>query len=88
MDLFGLSSVVTEHDVKKAGAEECNIERAHLPTHPDEEYFKVDAQFRGMDQRKIFAPAKEVLLRVGFRERAHLMNPMAPGLQDGKISIC
>ena len=29
-----------------------------------------------MDQRKIFALAKEVLSRVGFKERAHLMNPM------------
>ena len=51
----------------------------------DEEYLKVDAQFGGVDQRKIFALAKEVLPRVGFRERAHLMNPMIPGLQGGKI---
>ena len=54
----------------------------------DEEYFKVDAQFGGVDQRRIFALAKEVLPRVGFRERAHLMNSMVPGLQGGKKSIC
>ena len=52
----------------------------------DEEYLKVDAQFGVVDQRKIFALAKEVLPRVGFRERAHLMNWMVPGLQGGKIA--
>lgn len=39
-----------------------------------------------MDQRKIFALAKEVLPRVGFRERAHLMNPMV-GRQDPNSKI-
>ena len=46
----------------------------------------MDAQFGGVDQRKIFALAKEVLPRVGFKERAHLMNPMVPGLQGGPDS--
>ena len=67
---------------------EGDIERAHLPTRLDEEYLKVDAQFGGVDQRKIFALAKEVLPRVGSKERAHLMNSMVPGLQGGKKSIC
>ena len=40
----------------------------------DEQYLDVDAQFGGVDQRKIFALAKEILPKVGFRERAHLMN--------------
>ncbi|KAF2268496.1 tyrosine tRNA ligase [Lojkania enalia] len=94
MDLFRLSSVVTEHDAKKAGAEVVKqVENATLSglIYPlmqalDEEYLKVDAQFGGVDQRKIFALAKEVLPRVGFKERAHLMNPMVPGLQGGKMS--
>ena len=66
---------------------EGDIERAHLPS-LDEEYLKVNAQFGGVDRRKIFVLAKEVLLRVGFKERAHLMNSMVPGLQGGKKSIC
>jgi tyrosyl-tRNA synthetase len=94
MDLFRLSSVVTEHDAKKAGAEVVKqVENATLSglIYPlmqalDEEYLKVDAQFGGVDQRKIFALAKEVLPRVGYKERAHLMNPMVPGLQGGKMS--
>ncbi|KAH7118898.1 tyrosyl-tRNA synthetase [Dendryphion nanum] len=94
MDLFRLSSVVTEHDAKKAGAEVVKqVENATLSglIYPlmqalDEQYLGVDAQFGGVDQRKIFALAKEVLPRVGFKERAHLMNPMVPGLQGGKMS--
>ena len=46
----------------------------------------MDAQFGSVDQRKIFALAKEVLPRVGFRERAHLMNPMV-GRQDPNSKI-
>ncbi|KAF2102195.1 tyrosyl-tRNA synthetase [Rhizodiscina lignyota] len=94
MDLFRLSTVVTEHDAKKAGAEVVKqVENATLSglIYPlmqslDEEYLKVDAQFGGVDQRKIFALAKEVLPRIGYKERAHLMNPMVPGLQGGKMS--
>ena len=93
MDLFRLSSVVTEHDWKKAGAEGVKqVENATLSglIYPlmqslDEECPRVDAQFGGVDQRKIFALAKEVLPRVGFRERAHLMNSMVPGLNSSKI---
>ncbi|TKA65109.1 hypothetical protein B0A49_08704 [Cryomyces minteri] len=88
MDIFRLSSVVTEHDAKKAGAEVVKqVENATLSglIYPlmqalDEEHLGVDAQFGGVDQRKIFALAKEVLPRVGYKERAHLMNPMVPGL--------
>lgn len=49
----------------------------------DEEYLKVDAQFGGLDQRKIFALALETLPKIGYKVRAHLMNPMVPGLGEG-----
>ncbi|KZF22382.1 tyrosyl-tRNA synthetase [Xylona heveae TC161] len=94
MDLFRLSSVVSEHDSKKAGAEVVKqSENAPLSglIYPlmqalDEEHLKVDAQFGGADQRKIFALAAETLSKLGFKERAHLMNPMVPGLAGGKMS--
>ena len=94
MDLFRLSSVVTEHDAKKAGAEVVKqVENATMSglIYPlmqslDEEYLKVDAQFGGVDQRKIFALATEVLPKINYKERAHLMNPMVPGLAGGKMS--
>lgn len=94
MDVFRLSSVVTEHDAKKAGAEVVKqVENATLSglIYPlmqalDEQHLGVDAQFGGVDQRKIFALAQETLPKVGYKERAHLMNPMVPGLAGGKMS--
>ena len=52
----------------------------------DEEYLGVDAQFGGVDQRKIFVFAAEVLPKIGYKKRAHLMTPMVPGLTGGKMS--
>ena len=94
MDLFRLSSVVTEHDSKKAGAEVVKqVENATLSglIYPlmqalDEEHLGVDAQFGGVDQRKIFTLAGEQLPKINYKERAHLMNPMVPGLAGGKMS--
>lgn len=94
MDLFRLSSVVTEHDAKKAGAEVVKQVASPLLSgllYPlmqalDEEHLDVDAQFGGVDQRKIFTLALEQLPKVGYKERAHLMNPMVPGLAGGKMS--
>lgn len=42
----------------------------------DEEYLKVDAQFGGIDQRKIFTFAEKYLPQLGYSKRIHLMNPM------------
>jgi hypothetical protein len=145
--VYRLSSIVTEHDARKAGAEvvkqvrififklkflnfyfyviicrpsdstvseDAGIEPktvatlaltarcariTHVPTkytvqvsHPllsgllypglqalDEEYLGVDAQFGGVDQRKIFTYAEKYLPSLGYAKRAHLMNPMVPG---------
>lgn len=94
MDIFRLSSAVTEHDAKKAGAEVVKqVDNAPLSglIYPlmqalDEHHLDVDAQFGGADQRKIFALANDTLPRIGYKERAHLMNPMVPGLAGGKMS--
>ncbi|KAM0803913.1 tyrosyl-tRNA synthetase [Usnea florida] len=94
MDLYKLSSVVTEHDAKKAGAEVVKqMDNAPLSglLYPlmqalDEQYLDVDAQFGGVDQRKIFTMAAEQLPRINYKERAHMMNPMVPGLAGGKMS--
>lgn len=94
MDIFRLSSMVSEHDSKKAGAEVVKqVENAKLSglIYPlmqalDEQHLGVDAQFGGVDQRKIFTLATEALPKIGYKERAHLMNPMVPGLAGGKMS--
>ncbi|XP_050307648.1 tyrosine--tRNA ligase, cytoplasmic [Anthonomus grandis grandis] len=94
LDVYRLTSVVTEHDAKKAGAEVVKqVEHPLLSglLYPglqalDEEYLKVDAQFGGVDQRKIFTFAEKYLPQLGYAKRAHLMNPMVPGLTGSKMS--
>ncbi|XP_019863630.1 PREDICTED: tyrosine--tRNA ligase, cytoplasmic-like [Amphimedon queenslandica] len=65
-----MTSVVSQHDAKKAGAEV--VKQVKFPLlsgllYPglqalDEEYLKVDAQFGGEDQRKIFTFAEKVII--------------------------
>ncbi|KAJ1331291.1 tyrosyl-tRNA synthetase [Microdochium nivale] len=50
----------------------------------DEEYLDVDAQFGGVDQRKIFTFALENLPKIGYKVRAHMMNSMVPGLGEAQ----
>ncbi|XP_046690677.1 tyrosine--tRNA ligase, cytoplasmic isoform X1 [Silurus meridionalis] len=94
LDVYRLSSIVTEHDAKKAGAEV--VKQVDHPLlsgllYPglqalDEEYLKVDAQFGGVDQRKIFTLAEKYLPSLGYAKRIHMMNPMVPGLTGAKMS--
>ncbi|KAH8105295.1 tyrosyl-tRNA synthetase [Cristinia sonorae] len=94
LDMYKLSSIVTEHDAKKAGAEVVKQVDSPLLSgllYPglqalDEQYLGVDFQFGGVDQRKIFTFAELYLPRLGYAKRAHLMNPMVPGLGGGKMS--
>jgi tyrosyl-tRNA synthetase len=68
LDVYRLSSLTSEHDAKKAGAEVVKQSANPLISgllYPglqalDEEYLKCDAQFGGVDQRKIFMFAEEV----------------------------
>jgi len=93
-DLDIMTTVVGVNDAKRAGAEVVKqVENPMLSSliYPlmqalDEEHLDVDAQFGGVDQRKIFTLAGEQLPRIGYKERAHLMNPMVPGLAGGKMS--
>ncbi|XP_031367645.1 tyrosine--tRNA ligase, cytoplasmic isoform X2 [Apis dorsata] len=94
LDVYRLSSIVTEHDAKKAGAEV--VKQVVNPLlsgllYPglqalDEQYLKVDAQFGGIDQRKIFTFSEKYLPLLGYEKRIHLMNPMIPGLAGSKMS--
>jgi len=94
MDVYKLASVTSEHDSKKAGAEVVKqTDNAPLSglLYPllqalDEQYLDVDCQLGGVDQRKIFTYAKEALPKLGYRMRAHIMNPMIPGLHGSKMS--
>ncbi len=94
-DLDKLLTQTTVHDSTRAGAEVVKQTNTSpllssliypLMQALDEEYLKVDAQFGGVDQRKIFVLAQDVLPKISYKERAHLMNPMVPGLAGGKMS--
>ncbi|KAJ2342678.1 Tyrosine--tRNA ligase cytoplasmic [Coemansia erecta] len=94
MDNYKLAALVTEHDAKKAGSEV--VKQVASPAlsgllYPgmqalDEEYLGVDAQFGGIDQRKIFTFAEKYLPMLGYAKRIHLMNAMVPGLNGNKMS--
>ncbi|RCH91538.1 hypothetical protein CU098_009006 [Rhizopus stolonifer] len=94
MDNLRLSAMITEHDAKKAGAEVVKQVASPLLSgllYPgmqalDEEYLGVDAQFGGVDQRKIFVMAEKYMPMLGYKKRSHLMNPMVPGLAGSKMS--
>ena len=94
MDLLRLCTLTTIHDAQKAGAEVVKqVENATLSglIYPlmqalDEQYLDVDAQFGGVDQRRIFTMAQDYLPKLGYKERVHLMNHMVPGLAGGKMS--
>merc|ERR1719259_222722 len=93
-DVYRLSAMVTEHDAKKAGAEV--VKQVASPAQSgllfpglqalDEQYLGVEVQFGGVDQRKIFTYPRENLPKLGYAKRAHLMNPMVPGLTGNKMS--
>lgn len=95
LDLFRLSNIVSQNDAKRAGADVVKQVESPLLSgliYPlmqalDEEHLGCDAQFGGVDQRKIFVLAEENLPSIGYKKRTHLMNPMVPGLtQGGKMS--
>ena len=94
VDLYRLAGMVSNHDAKKAGAEVVKTVDDPLLSsilYPllqalDEEYLKCDAQFGGVDQRKIFTFARKYLPLLGYNKRMHLMNHMVPGLTGDKMS--
>lgn len=75
-DVLRLSSQVTAKKAKKAGAEVVKQDDDSLVSsslYPlmqalDEEYLGVDAQFGGMDQRKLFMAAAEWLPKLGYQK--------------------
>ncbi|CAD6184507.1 unnamed protein product [Caenorhabditis auriculariae] len=93
-DILRLCALVSQRDALKAGAEVVKQVDSPLLSgllYPllqalDEQYLKVDGQFGGVDQRKIFILAEEQLPKLKLGKRWHLMNPMVPGLTGSKMS--
>lgn len=92
LDMYKMSALANTRDTQRAGAEV--VKQLKNPKmsgllYPvlqalDEQYLGVDAQFGGVDQRKIFMFAREFLPKIGYEKRIHLMNPIVPGLGKEK----
>ena len=93
-DLLKLSTITTLNEAKHSAAEVVKLgDNPKLAgmIYPlmqalDEEYLEVDAQFGGMDQRKIMVYAREFLPKIGYRSRVELINPIIRGLVGEKMS--
>jgi len=93
-DVLRMATLASIHDVKKAGSEV--VKQSDNPKlsgliYPimqslDEEYLEVDAQYGGLDQRKILMFAREYLPKLGYKRRVELMTPIIPGLIGEKMS--
>ena len=94
LDLMKLSTHVSVHDAMKSASEVVKMGENPkvggliypLMQALDEEYLKVDVQYGGLDQRKIFVLASEILPKIGYEKRIHVMTPLLPGLTGIKMS--
>ncbi len=95
LDMFKISALASVRDTKKAGSEVVKqIETPKMSSliYPilqalDEEYLEADAEFGGIDQRKIFMFSREFMPKIGYKKRIYLMNQLIPGLtKSGKMS--
>lgn len=93
-DIMKILISTNTNDLKRAGSEvvkqveDCKLSSIVYPVMQalDEEYLKVDVQFGGVDQRKIFMFSREFLPSIKYKKRIYLMNPMIPGLNSDKMS--
>jgi tyrosyl-tRNA synthetase len=94
LDMYKLSAMSSLHDLNKAASEvvrQSENQKMGGLIYPimqalDEQYLDVDAQYGGVDQRKILMYAREALPKIGYKPRIEIMTPMIPGLQGGKMS--
>jgi len=91
LDFYRLSAMVDVQELRDCGSEYRDATRLSTVACPAlpglaEEYLDSDFQFGGEDQAGLFAFNERYLPRLGYRKRAHLMNPMIAGLQGTKMS--
>ena len=92
LDMYKIMSNITLHDAVKGGAEvvkQDNHPKMSSLLYPglqalDEQYLDIDAQFGGIDQRKIFMLSEKYLPMINYKKRIHLMNPMISSLNSSE----
>jgi tyrosyl-tRNA synthetase len=94
LDMYKMAALSSYRDCKKAASEVVRLGDSPqlsgfmypLLQALDEEYLDVDAQYGGVDQRKILMFARESLPKIGYKSRIEIMTPMIPGLTGQKMS--
>ncbi len=94
-DLLRLSTTTTINKAKHSASEAVKSARDNpklsgliypLMQALDEEYLKVDAQFAGLDQRKIMVYAREYMPKIKYKKRIELFSPMIRGLRGERMA--
>ena len=94
MNMYTLMSKISLHDAIKSGSEvvkqykEPKIGSLLYPGLQalDEQFLGVDAQFGGIDQKKIFILSDKYLPKMGYKKRIHLMNPMISSFNKNDLN--
>jgi tyrosyl-tRNA synthetase len=92
-DVYKIATMTSIHDAKKAGSEV--VKQSDNPKlsgliYPilqalDEQYLDADVELGGVDQRKLFTFASDMLPLVGYKKRIHLMTPMLTAIDAKPI---
>jgi tyrosyl-tRNA synthetase len=87
-DLLKLSTITTADKATHAASEVTRMKNPKVSEliYPlmqtlDEEYLDVDIQLGGMDQRHIFAYAREYLEKLGYRKRVEVLTPLIASIR-------
>lgn len=89
LDMYKAHSLITVNEAKHAGAEV--VKQSEHPKmtglmYPtlqalDEQYLGADVEIGGIDQRKLFMHARNIMPQLGYKKRMYLMNKMISGLR-------
>ena len=95
MDMYKAHTLITVNEAKHAGAEVVK-QNEHpkmaglmYPTLQalDEQYLGVDIELSGLDQRKLFGHALNIMPKLGYKKRMYLMTNMISGLRTLKQEL-
>eukprot|EP00923_Selenidium_pygospionis_P035965 GHVN01063097.1.p1 GENE.GHVN01063097.1~~GHVN01063097.1.p1 ORF type:complete len:273 (+),score=23.62 GHVN01063097.1:55-819(+) len=94
MNVYELCSKTSLNAALRAGSEvvkQCDTKMLSSLLYPvlqvvDEIALNVDAQFGGVDQRKVFTYAQDYLPRIGKPKQIHLVSRMINSITGGKMS--
>jgi tyrosyl-tRNA synthetase len=94
LDMLKLSTVSTVERATRAASEVTRMKNPKVSEliYPimqalDEEYLNADIQFGGVDQRHIFAYARDYLPKLGYKKRVEIMTPLVAALSGADMKM-